>query len=81
MPYKCTFLNKKEVIDVLQELKSKGTFLNNVFERYNDYFTIIDIRVNKYLFEILEEDKQPFDKIDSTIDKFKKEINNGYRKN
>lgn len=70
------FLNKEEVINVLQELKSKNTFLNNVFGRYNDFFTIVDIRVRKNFFDILEENKYAFDKLDDIIDKFKKEVNN-----
>lgn len=70
------FLNKEEVINVLQELRSKNTFLNNVFGRYNDFFTIVDIRVRKIFFDILKENKYAFDKLDNIIDKFKKEVNN-----
>lgn len=70
------YLNKEEVINVLQELRSKNTFLNNVFGRYNDFFTIVDIRVRKNLFDILEEDKYAFNKIDDIINNLKKEVNN-----
>lgn len=70
------YLNKEEVINVLQELRSKNTFLNNVFGRYNDFFTIVDIRVRKNLFDILEEDKYAFNKIDDIINNLKKEVDN-----
>lgn len=69
------YLNKEEVINVLQELRTKNTFLNNVFGRYNDFFTIVDIRVRKNFFDILEENKYDFDRLDDIINKFKKEVN------